>query len=227
MNISNGEEAEQQIRDIPFVNHLESERKLDPFDVVYGRELQSPILGDRYQLPDLPTCYVPSTTLDTSLLHGGDILLETISSNVTEDLITLEFQRSDGTLVTQLIDFKNEVQVIKALVLGEEERGQNQYQVMCFVNHFYKVDFISSDAMSKLRQKNPGTVRVAEEDRGHVNYTMDLFLDVSQSKEISKHVATLCAEAAGSTYTRNDDIKQWIQRPELFMGRMTYKDTVD
>ncbi|CAL1683360.1 unnamed protein product [Lasius platythorax] len=69
MNISNGEEAEQQIRDIPFVNHLESERKLDPFDVVYGRELQSPILGDRYQLPDLPTCYVPSTTLDTSLLH--------------------------------------------------------------------------------------------------------------------------------------------------------------
>lgn len=154
--------------------------------------------------------------------QGGDILLETISSNVTEDLITLEFQRSDGTLVTQLIDFKNEVQVIKALVLGEEERGQNQYQVMCFVNHFYKVDFISSDAMSKLRQKNPGTVRVAEEDRGHVNYTMDLFLDVSQSKEISKHVTILCAEAAGSTYTRNDDIKQWIQRPgsseELLMA---------
>ncbi|XP_035733513.1 out at first protein-like [Vespa mandarinia] len=145
--------------------------------------------------------------------QGGDILLETISSNVTEDVITLEFQRSDGTLVTQLIDFKNEVQVIKALVLGEEERGQNQYQVMCFVNHFYKVDFISSDAMSKLRQKNPGTVRVAEEDKGHANYTMDLFLDVSQSKDISKHVASLCNEAAGSAYTRNEDIKQWIQRP--------------
>lgn len=41
------------------------------------------------------------------LIQGGDILLETISSNVTEDVITLEFQRSDGTLVTQLIDFKN------------------------------------------------------------------------------------------------------------------------
>lgn len=103
--------------------------------------------------------------------------------------------------------------MIKALVLGEEERGQNQYQVMCFVNHFYKVDFISSDAMSKLRQKNPGTVRVAEEDKGHANYTMDLFLDVSQSKDISKHVASLCSEAAGSAYTRNEDIKQWIQRP--------------
>ncbi|XP_033207526.1 out at first protein isoform X1 [Belonocnema kinseyi] len=145
--------------------------------------------------------------------QGGDILLETISSNVTEDTITLEFQRSDGTLVTQLIDFRNEVQVIKALVLGEEERGQNQFQVMCFVNHFYKSDFISSDAMSKLRQKNPGTIRVAEEDKGHANYTMDLFLDVSQSKVISKHVGALCADAQDSTYTRNQNLKQWIQRP--------------
>lgn len=45
-----------------------------------------------------------------------------------------------------------EVQILKALVLGEEERGQSQYQVMCFVCHFNKDDFISSDAMSKLRQ---------------------------------------------------------------------------
>ncbi|XP_063991106.1 out at first protein [Diachasmimorpha longicaudata] len=145
--------------------------------------------------------------------QGGDIFLETITSNVTEDMITLEFQRSDGTLVTQLMDFRNEVQVMKALVLGEEERGQNQYQVMCFVNHFYKMDFISSDAMAKLRQKNPGTIRVADEDRGYTNYTMDLFLDVSKSKIISKHIATLCTEAADSTYTRREDLKQWIQRP--------------
>lgn len=45
-----------------------------------------------------------------------------------------------------------EVQILKALVLGEEERGQSQYQVMCFVCHFNRDDFISSDAMSKLRQ---------------------------------------------------------------------------
>lgn len=41
------------------------------------------------------------------LLQGGDVFPETIISNVTEDIITLEFQRSDGTLVTQLIDFRN------------------------------------------------------------------------------------------------------------------------
>jgi hypothetical protein len=45
-----------------------------------------------------------------------------------------------------------DVQILKALVLGEEERGQSQYQVMCFVCHFQKEEFISSDAMSKLRQ---------------------------------------------------------------------------
>lgn len=84
--------------------------------------------------------------------------------------------------------------------------------MLCFVNHFYKMDFISSDAMSKLRQKNPNTVRVAEEDKGHANYTMDLFLDVSQSNIISKHIS-ICNEAPGSTYTRNEDLKQWTQRP--------------
>lgn len=45
-----------------------------------------------------------------------------------------------------------DVQILKALVLGEEERGQSQYQVMCFLCHFQKGEFISSDAMSKLRQ---------------------------------------------------------------------------
>lgn len=47
---------------------------------------------------------------------------------------------------------KQEVEVLKALVLGEEERGQSQYQVMCFVTKFQKGEFITSDAMAKLRQ---------------------------------------------------------------------------
>ncbi|CAG5099711.1 Similar to oaf: Out at first protein (Drosophila virilis) [Cotesia congregata] len=129
------------------------------------------------------SCGLCTTLLSINVKNqGGDVFPETIVSNVTEDTITLEFQRSDGTLVTQLIDFRN--------------RGQNQLQVLCFVNHFSKTDFISSDAMSKLRQKNPGTVRVAEEDRGYTNYTMDLFIDISKSLVISKHISTFCSEAA-------------------------------
>ncbi|XP_011499526.1 PREDICTED: out at first protein [Ceratosolen solmsi marchali] len=161
--------------------------------------------------------------------QGGDILLETITSNITEDFIILEFQCSDGTLVTQLVDFKNEVQIIKAVVLGEEERGQNQFQTMCFVNHFYKMDFISTDAMSKLRQKNPGTIRVAEEDKGHTNYTLDFFLDVSHCNVISKHINTLCSETGVSTYTRYEDIKLWAQRPgssEAALLQTVYNFTV-
>lgn len=32
---------------------------------------------------------------------------ETITSNIHDDIITLEFQRNDGTLITQLIDFRS------------------------------------------------------------------------------------------------------------------------
>ena len=35
------------------------------------------------------------------------MLQETITANVSEDAVTLEFQRSDGTLITQLVDFRN------------------------------------------------------------------------------------------------------------------------
>lgn len=69
MNIPNSKEVERQIQVVPFINHSESKRKFDQFDVNYGKELQFPILGCHYQLPDLPTSYVPSTILDTSLLH--------------------------------------------------------------------------------------------------------------------------------------------------------------
>ena len=41
------------------------------------------------------------------VLQGGEVLQETIAANVTEEWVSLEFQRSDGTLVTQILDFKN------------------------------------------------------------------------------------------------------------------------
>jgi Transcriptional regulator, Out at first len=40
-------------------------------------------------------------------LQGGEVVQETITSNISDDVITLEFQRSDGTLITELIDFRN------------------------------------------------------------------------------------------------------------------------
>ncbi|KXJ83923.1 hypothetical protein RP20_CCG026023 [Aedes albopictus] len=108
-----------------------------------------------------------------------------------------------------------EVQVLKALVLGEEERGQSQYQVMCFVTKFQKGDFITADAMAKLRQKNPSTIRTPEEDKGKENYTMTGWVVLDRAAPISRHIAPLCSEAPDSTYARDVDLKAWAELPEL------------
>lgn len=103
-----------------------------------------------------------------------------------------------------------QVQVLKALVLGEEERGQSQYQVMCFASHFDKdEEFIAPDAMAKLRQKNPGTVRTPEEDRGRQNASMDALLEPAAAARISPHLPGLCAEAKDATYARLADLRTW------------------
>ncbi|XP_030384032.1 out at first protein [Scaptodrosophila lebanonensis] len=145
--------------------------------------------------------------------QGGEVIQESITSNIGEDLITLEFQKTDGTLITQVIDFRNEVKILKALVLGEEERGQSQYQVMCFATKFNKGDFISSDAMAKLRQKNPHTIRTPEEDKGKETFTMSSWVQLNRSLPITRHLQTLCAEAVDATYVRDVDLKAWSELP--------------
>ncbi|KAH8241465.1 hypothetical protein KR026_004384 [Drosophila bipectinata] len=145
--------------------------------------------------------------------QGGEVIQESITSNIGEDLITLEFQKTDGTLITQVIDFRNEVQILKALVLGEEERGQSQYQVMCFATKFNKGDFISSAAMAKLRQKNPHTIRTPEEDKGRETYTMSSWVQLNRSLPITRHLQGLCAEATDATYVRDVDLKAWAELP--------------
>lgn len=148
--------------------------------------------------------------------QNGEVFKETITANISDDSVILEFPQNDGTYITQLIDFKQELQIFKVIVLGEEELGQSQYQVMCFIMRFFKSNFISSDAMSKLRQKNPGTVRTPEEDRGTEEVELDVSVDVSRSNILSPHIAQMCALATTSTYASDRDIKLWAtQRREL------------
>ncbi|GFO32975.1 out at first protein-like [Plakobranchus ocellatus] len=84
--------------------------------------------------------------------RGGETIVENITANTSADTVTLELLNSDGSYVTQFIDFKSEVQIIRIYVLGEQELGQIQPQIFCFITRFMRNDFISSDAMSKLRQ---------------------------------------------------------------------------
>lgn len=38
---------------------------------------------------------------------GGEVLRQSINANNTQDTIRLEFKKTDGTLVTQFVDFAN------------------------------------------------------------------------------------------------------------------------
>lgn len=42
--------------------------------------------------------------------------------------------------------------IFQVIVLGEMDRAESSYEAMCFVTELEKEEFISSDAMSKLRQ---------------------------------------------------------------------------
>lgn len=69
MDIFSEKVAEQPIQDIVSADESQANKELNQFDVIYGKSLRSPILGYCYKLPSLPTSYVSSIILDTTLLH--------------------------------------------------------------------------------------------------------------------------------------------------------------
>ena len=44
------------------------------------------------------------------------------------------------------------VKIFRALILGELERGQSQYQALCFVTRLSHNEIIPSESMARLRQ---------------------------------------------------------------------------
>lgn len=146
--------------------------------------------------------------------QGGDIMHENITANVSEDTILLEFVRLDGLTISQLVDFANEVEAMKITIPGEEELGQFNHQTLCFLNHAAQADFITPDAMAKLRQKNPSTVRVAEEDRGWRQSTATGWASRAL-RPLSLPAARLCARAGERVYLRAADLARWSPRPGM------------
>ncbi|XP_033641286.1 out at first protein-like [Asterias rubens] len=141
---------------------------------------------------------------------GGDLIQETLTGEPDKNTISLEFQKLDGTYLKMRIDFKSEVQIFKMTVLGEEERlDDKQHQSMCFVFKFLKSEFITADAMSKLRQKNPGTIRNPEEDKGQERLIMTLGVNLDLAKSISPYVFNMCSKAETLIFSRESDLKAW------------------
>lgn len=142
---------------------------------------------------------------------GGDVIKQKVDADIASDTVTLEFFQQDGVLITQFIDFKSDIQIFRAYVPWEEERGVvlAKPQMLCFVIRFGKNEFISSDAMSKLRQKNPTAIRIPEEEKGLETHIMDLELDLSATESVqtlSPHIYNICKEAPESTYTKESDL---------------------
>ena len=124
------------------------------------------------------------------------IYRQVITGNSSTDTVAIEFTEIDGTLVTQLTDFRMQSQIMRVIILGEEELSQPMFQVLCFVSYF-KGDLIPPEAVMKLRQKHPGALRTAEDDMGDIVQDLPLRITPSVSKltAISSHLPSLCKDA--------------------------------
>ncbi|CAG5131858.1 unnamed protein product [Candidula unifasciata] len=151
--------------------------------------------------------YIVGQLIVNARNKGGETIVEKIVANTSADTVTLEFLGSDGSFVTQFIDFKSEVQIFRIYILGEEELGQTQPQVICFITRFMRSDFITADAMSKLRQKNPTAIRTPEEEREMNIYTLDLTINLDKAYMISPYVFNICSEAKDGIYGQESDLR--------------------
>lgn len=132
-----------------------------------------------------------------------------------------------------------DVKIFRALILGELERGQNQYQALCFVSRLNRNEIIPSESMARLRQvrrggskrcaapcrlsspylvpplfpqKNPQAIRLAEERKGLEQLTMSVAVNLSRAWQLSSHIHNMCSEAREAIYTREADVKHWLDK---------------
>ncbi|KAG9282016.1 hypothetical protein AMEX_G607 [Astyanax mexicanus] len=145
-------------------------------------------------------------------LSDGQITQEVLEADSERDIITLEFRQADGALITFLADFRRHVKVLRALVLGEPERGQTQYQSLCFITRLEHGEIIPSEAMVRLRQKNPHVVRTAEEKHEVERTTLNVAVNLTLSWHLSSHIRNVCRDARDFIYTREQDMKHWLEK---------------
>ena len=65
--------------------------------------------------------------------------------------------------------------------------------------------------MTKLRQKHPGTVRVAEEWRGSLVADHPLRIVPARTSHLSRHLPTLCKEARDTTFASKTLLEAYRQ----------------
>lgn len=147
----------------------------------------------------------------------SSVFRQSLSGNTTAETVTIQYVTPSGTGVVQVTDFKTGVTITVVTVPGEEELGQARYQVLCFVSPTSS-DIIPPEAMTKLRQKHPGAVRVAEEGRGRVVVDNSASLIVNKAHSLSHHIPAMCKEAKETTFAPEHLLKQY-QEGSLGQGK--------
>lgn len=61
-------------------------------------------------------------------------------------------------------------------------------------------------------QKNPQAIRSAEERRGLEQLTMSVAVNLSRAWQLSSHIHNMCSEAREAIYTREADVKHWLDK---------------
>uniref|UniRef100_A0A674D087 Out at first protein homolog n=1 Tax=Salmo trutta TaxID=8032 RepID=A0A674D087_SALTR len=135
-------------------------------------------------------------------LSDGQIAEEILVADSEKDSITVEFKQGDGTHITAVFDFKRDVRIVRALILGEPERGQNQYQVLCFISRLNHHQIIHTESMARHRQ--------VRQRRGVEHIHMDMVVNMSRAGHLNTLIHNVCKEAHGGFYTRTGDTNHWL-----------------
>ncbi|KAK2505983.1 hypothetical protein MC885_004083, partial [Smutsia gigantea] len=152
------------------------------------------LLGAPREVGASPGAGAPAELRVRVRLPDGQVTEESLQADSEADSISLELRQPDGTLISFTADFRKDVKIFRALILGELEKGQSQFQALCFVTRLYHSEIIPSEAMAKLRQKNPRAVRQAEEVRGLEQLHMDVAVNFSQGGLLSPHLRNVCVD---------------------------------
>ncbi|XP_031663540.1 out at first protein homolog [Oncorhynchus kisutch] len=108
-----------------------------------------------------------------------------------------------------------DVRIGRALILWEPERGQNQYQVLCFISRLNHHQITPTESMARLRQRNPNLVRRAEERCGVEHLHMDMVVNMSRAGHLNTLIHNVCKEAHEGSYTQTVDTKHWLDKEAI------------
>lgn len=76
--------------------------------------------------------------------------------------------------------------------------------------------FLLLSLFSGFPQKNPQAIRLAEERRGLEQLTMSVAVNLSRAWQLSSHIHNMCSEAREAIYTREADVKHWLDKGQWF-----------